>query len=576
MPYGIHLPRLAASTRGWRRPHAGSLAYVVGLVVFTSAVSGCGSTVATSTGPSPVKCSVTLTPPASPVNSGGATATVGVTTQPECAWNASSEAGWITGLTPASGQGSAQLEIHVVANPAASTRQGDIVVNDVHARITQDAAPCQYDLSSTRQVVPSSGGSGSITVSATAGCAWSARTDETWIAITAGATGTGSGTVSFTAAPNPGGSRSASLVIAGQSVTISQDTVEPPPPNCSSYTVSPRTISVSAAVTEGLSVSVTANAGCEWTASSNTAWISVTGRTSGSGAGTVTFSVASNSGASRTGTLTIAGQTVTITQAAASATCPYSVNPTTVSIGASGGAVGTFAVTVANGCAWTATSGASWLSITSGAAGTGNGSVAVNAAANTGSARTGTLTIANLTVTVNQAAAPCSYSVSPTNVSITAAGGTGTPVSVTTSSACTWTATSNASWLTILTGSSGTGNGTVTYSVQPNTGGARSGSLTVAGQTVTISQSAACTYTISPTSKTLDKSGGTGGPVSVTTQSGCAWTAVSNASWITVTSGSSGTGNGTVMFTVAQNTTGSNRTGTLTIAGRTFTVTQNK
>jgi hypothetical protein len=95
----------------------------------------------------------------------------------------------------------------------------------------------------------------------------------------------------------------------------------------------------------------------------------------------------------------------------------------------------------------------------------------------------------------------------------------------------------------------------------------------VAAQTVTISQGAACTYTISPMSHTFDKSSGTQS-VSVTTQSGCAWTAVSNASWITVTSGASGTGNGTVAFTVAANTTGADRTGTLTIAGRTFTATQ--
>ena len=60
----------------------------------------------------------------------------------------------------------------------------------------------------------------------------------------------------------------------------------------------------------------------------------------------------------------------------------------------------------------------------------------------------------------------------------------------------------------------------------------------------------------------------------VTTTSGCAWTGVSNATWITVTSGGSGTGNGTVAYSVAANTSTSPRTGTLTIAGQTLTVTQ--
>ena len=51
-----------------------------------------------------------------------------------------------------------------------------------------------------------------------------------------------------------------------------------------------------------------------WTASSNNPWITVTSGSSGSGAGTVGYSVASNSGSARTGTITIAGQTFTVSQ----------------------------------------------------------------------------------------------------------------------------------------------------------------------------------------------------------------------------------------------------------------------
>ena len=549
---------------------ASTLLYVARWAALACAVSACGSTVATSTGPSPVKCSVTLTPPASPVNSSGAAATVGVTTQPECTWSASSEASWITGLTPASGQGSTQLQIQVATNPDASTRQGDILVNNVRARITQDAAACRYDLSSTHETMPSSGGNKRITVSAPTGCAWSARTDTPWISISAGATGTGAGAVTFAVSANTSNARTASVVVAGQSVTIDQDA---PPPNCASSTVSPRTFSVSASAT-GLSTSITAPSGCEWSAASNTSWISLTGRTSGTGTATVTFNVASNGGASRTGTLTVAGQIVTISQALNPAFCSYTVNPTTVSMGTSGGAAGPFIVATMDECPWSATSNASWLSITSGGSGTGDGTVAVSVAANTGDVRTGTLTIANRTVTVNQASAPCSYSVAPTSISISALGGAGTAVSVTTFSACAWTAASNASWLTILSGASGTGNGTVSYSVLPNTGGVRTGTLTVAERTVTISQSAPCTYAILPIGQTVPQSSGTGGPISVMTQSGCMWTAVSKVGWITVTNGASGTGTGNVTFSVTANDTGGTRKGEIAIAGLIFTVTQ--
>ena len=57
----------------------------------------------------------------------------------------------------------------------------------------------------------------------------------------------------------------------------------------------------------------------------------------------------------------------------------------------------------------------------------------------------------------------------------------------------------------------------------------------------------------------------------MTSNTGCAWTVASNAPWITVTSGASGSGNGPVTFDLAANT-GANRSGTLTIAGHTFTV----
>ncbi|HUQ32406.1 MAG TPA: M36 family metallopeptidase [Pyrinomonadaceae bacterium] len=82
-----------------------------------------------------------------------------------------------------------------------------------------------------------------------------------------------------------------------------------------------------------------------------------------------------------------------------------------------------------------------------------------------------------------------------------------------------------------------------------------------------------CSFSISPTSSSQPATGGTGS-VSVTATAGCSWSAVSNASFITITAGSSGTGNGTVSYSVASNAGTTSRTGTMTIAGQTFTVTQ--
>jgi len=118
----------------------------------------------------------------------------------------------------------------------------------------------------------------------------------------------------------------------------------------------------------------------------------------------------------------------------------------------------------------------------------GNGSVAFNVAVNTGGSRTGSLTIAGRALTVTQAASPpCSYSISPDNQKVAPAGGTAT-VTVTTGSTCPWTAASNASWLTVTSGASGVGNGTVTISVARNDDKDRKGTLTIAGRTATIDQ----------------------------------------------------------------------------------------
>lgn len=100
-----------------------------------------------------------------------------------------------------------------------------------------------------------------------------------------------------------------------------------------------------------------------------------------------------------------------------------------------------------------------------------------------------------------------------------------------------------------------------------------SGSLSVSGGT-TDSQGQVCTVSLSGPDQPFSGTGGTGN-VNVNTSSGCAWTATSSESWLTVVSGDSGTGTGVVVFRVAANTTGLARSASLSIRGQTFTVKQN-
>jgi len=62
------------------------------------------------------------------------------------------------------------------------------------------------------------------------------------------------------------------------------------------------------------SIAVSATEGCSWTASTTEPWITIMSGSNGTGSDTVNYSVAANSGDARTGTLTIAGQTFTVTQ----------------------------------------------------------------------------------------------------------------------------------------------------------------------------------------------------------------------------------------------------------------------
>jgi hypothetical protein len=87
-----------------------------------------------------------------------------------------------------------------------------------------------------------------------------------------------------------------------------------PSPSCT-FTLSTTTLSV-VATGATATVGVTANSGCTWTATSNAPFVVVNSVASGNGTGTVGLTIAANTGDTRTATVTIAGQSVTVTQAA--------------------------------------------------------------------------------------------------------------------------------------------------------------------------------------------------------------------------------------------------------------------
>lgn len=436
--------------------------------------------------------------------------------------------------------------------------------------VTHTATACTYAIAPTSLSFTSAAGTGTVNVTAASGCSWTATSNDSWITVTSGSTGSGNGSVTYSVSANTGtAQRTGTITIAGVTHTVAQSGNT----TCT-FTIAPLNQSLPNTAGTG-TVTVTAAAGCSWAATSNDAWITVTTGSTGSGNGTVTYSITANTGtAQRVGTITIAGQIHTVTQSGVTP-CSYAISPLTLSYASSGG-LGTVNVTAAAGCTWTATSNNPWITITSGSTGSGNGTVNYTVAANTGTTQlTGTITVAGQTHTVTESGINCTYSIAPTALSFTSIAGTGT-VNVTTAIGCAWTATSNDAWITVTSGSTGSGNGSVSYSVSANTGSAqRLGSVSIAGQTHNVVQNgvSACAYTIAPLTQSYTSAGGTGS-VTITTANGCSWTAISNDSWIFISSGNTGSGSGLVNFSVSVSPSTAQRTGTITIAGQIHTITQ--
>jgi all-beta uncharacterized protein len=246
--------------------------------------------------------------------------------------------------------------------------------------------------------------------------------------------------------------------------------------------------SVGASATTG-SVSVAAGTTCAWTTRANVTWLTVTSGASVTGAGNVNYSVSANTAStSRSGTLTIAGQTFTVNQSGSSPTCTYAINPGSRNAVAAGETI-SVSVTAGTGCHWTASSPVSWVVVTSGASGSSNGSVNLTVSANPGtSSRTATVAIAGKSFTVTQAGS-CGFTVTPSSLSVAAAGSSST-LSIATNTGCSWSASGMPSWIT-MPSTAQTGPGTLSYVIAPNLGVARSVTLTVAGRQLTVAQSAA-------------------------------------------------------------------------------------
>jgi len=433
--------------------------------------------------------------------------------------------------------------------------------------ITGTAGGPYLTVTPPNQNVPATpAGSTSFTVSSNV--AWTVVSDQpSWCTVTPSGTGNGTITANYTINTSVN-SRVANITttVSGLPpvvVTVTQAGATP------TLTVTPPNQNVPATPAGSTSFTVTSNT--SWTVGSDQpSWCTVT--PSGTGNGTITANYAINTSVSSriaNITTTVTGipvVVVTVTQAGATPT--LTVTPPNQNVPAT--PAGSTSFTVTSNTSWTVGSDQpSWCTVTP--SGTGNGTITANYTINTSvSSRIANITttvtgIPVVVVTVTQAGATPTLTVTPPNQNVPATPAGSTSFTVTSNTS--WTVGSDQpSWCTVTP--SGTGNGTIIANYTINTSvTSRIANIitTVSGipsVVVTVTQDGATpTLTVIPSNQDVPAT--PAGYTLFTVTSNSSWTAISDQTWCTVTP--SGTGDGTITASYAENTDISSRIATITV-----------
>ena len=330
-------------------------------------------------------------------------------------------------------------------------------------------------------------------------CRWTATSDAAWVTPEASGSSVGSGVLAYRVAPNTSVARQARLMLLADqpsgALFITQDGPETAA-GCA-YELRPSARSVTARLSP-IEVQVWTPYGCKWAFEGNGSWITAQPEDNrpspwGNGNGTVLVVVAENTAAGpRIGSATIGGRIFGVTQdGQATAACTYAISPATQWASALG-APGSVSINTAAGCSWWADieqGGQPWITFPSAQRGAEPATIPYTVQPNPSPAsRTANVVVhgdsgnARLVQTVTQAGATCVYTVSPSSSNWGAGGGRAGMTVDARPESCSWRTATDAGWITIDAGASGTGGGFVDFRVSPNaTGAPRSGEVVVSG-----------------------------------------------------------------------------------------------
>ena len=503
----------------------------------------------------------------------GGNGTISVTAANKMAWQARPNVNWLS-VSPTSGAGAGSVTYQVAPYNEVATRQGTLTVAGNTFTVFQYGRRMKLDSYSTTQnyethVIP-------ITVNALAITQWNVTPNNSWISVVDAGNGQGGDLVTIAIAENPSyNARTGTVTIGTETFTVTQ---QGRPTEALSFAVSPANSTASVEGANGI-ITVTATPDLPWTATSGANWLTVYSATAnGAGNGNVVYSASPNPTLSqRTGTITVAPEaasgvspkTHTVTQPAAQSALSMS----SYEFEAAGESC-SVDVSVANIVQWSVSESLDWITVNGSTSRTGPGTVVLQAAANnTVYPRSGTVTIAGKTFNVSQKARGVELEY---DTKLFSTDGGYESISIHPDGNVSWTAVaSDATWITIFQGDSGTGDGEILYIVSPYVGDgtARVGWITVGDKKVYITQRA-YELSIEPNGSYVTGNNGAG-EFGVSASIGDVWTAIVTEPWITLVSGyDSGTGSGTVRFLYTENTTGKTRVGKIIVNGEVYTLEQ--
>ena len=427
-----------------------------------------GSSVSVSQDGETVECPASpgVEPSSLSFESGGGAKTIEVDGPSACTFSVTAD-DWIT-VSPSEVSGGGTVNVSVPGNSGTTQQSGTVSIGTTSVSVTLEAA-CP----SGPSVSPSSlSASGEISVSGSSTCYYDVSDDRDWISVSPSQVA-GGGTVTVTVSGDPGQSGTVSIGTTSVSVSI--------PCPSSPTRVSPSSLSFGSDAGSG-TVDVSGSSSCSYSVSDNQDWISVS-PSQLAGGGSVTVDVTANDGSSeRSGTVTIGGSSVSVTQ------CPSSpgVEPSSLSFG-SGAGSGTVDVSGSSSCSYSVSDNQDWISV-SGSSVAGGGSVTVEVTAHDGSSeRSGTVTIGGSSVSVTQC--PSSPGVEPSSLSLGSGANESDQVVVQEAATCSYTVTETLAWLRVEP-TSVAGNGTVTFTTDTanDAASARTGTVTIGGTSVSVTQ----------------------------------------------------------------------------------------